>query len=245
MSLFDTLKTTVAQVAPTLAGFKREDITGFANWFNDPEIEAKAKEIDDQRVAALREIAPDALPPEYDWPVRDRPPRVTSGFGPRILHIQGKKIHNYHIGVDFGAGEGAPILAPEDMIIKKILTPDPKYPVRFTWDHKARTWKNTAPKGRAWTPYVKAVGKHSGVFYAFKHVRARKGLKAGQEIALGEEFCVAGNLGYSMGSHLHFEIWPYRDKKVQTKNHGLTHWPNPVDPVKWLNARVKDNNRLG
>lgn len=144
--------------------------------------------------------------PEFYHPVRVVSERVTSPYGYRNLNIDGKKIRQFHIGVDFG-GNG-PVFAVEDSIVIKALVVDKKHPVRF--EKRNGTWVDLIkageiPSGRAWTPYVILKGKHTGNEYKYKHVDPS--CDVGDEVQAGSEIGRSGNFGYSMGAHLHFEVW--------------------------------------
>jgi murein DD-endopeptidase MepM/ murein hydrolase activator NlpD len=132
--------------------------------------------------------------------------RITSPYGFRTLNIDGKKTKQFHLGVDFGGN--VPIYAVEDSIITRVLSPDYQFPVRFKYTNK--TWVDLIkaekiPPGRAWTPYVILKGIHTGVEYKYKHVFSH--LKIGEKILAGAVIGNSGNFGYSMGGHLHFEVW--------------------------------------
>jgi hypothetical protein len=148
--------------------------------------------------------------------------RITSPFGWRTLPAVGK---NLHIGIDIG---GARLIdAPEDMVIKKIIAPDAKYPCRFLI--KNGTFidgikSGDIPEGRAWTPYIIAVGVYSKIKYVFKHVAPIGPLKEGDKVLYDTDFCKSGNLGFSQGPHLHFETWPFNESKND--------WPEAADPIK-------------
>jgi murein DD-endopeptidase MepM/ murein hydrolase activator NlpD len=91
----------------------------------------------------------------------------------------------------------------------------------FGWDKTKGEWVTIAPKGRAWTPFIYAHGVFSGVQYVFKHVRAS--VKAGDNVKAGSVIARSGQLGFSQGPHLHFEVWPTPKSSV--------------DPVKWFAAK--------
>ncbi|EQA69628.1 M23 family metallopeptidase [Leptospira noguchii] len=171
---------------------------------------------------------PPVFGPVFVCPVDE--PHITSPFGWRILSINGKPSRQFHLGIDLG-GERK-IKIPEDCIIKTVLKKDEKYPVRFRYDYESGTWmdlisKNKIPKGRAWTPYIIAVGIHTRNQYKFKHVDSI--VSEGQNVKAGMIIGRSGNLGYSMGPHLHFEVWPW-NKKEQS-------WPKPMDPAKFLKSK--------
>lgn len=155
-------------------------------------------------------------------------PHITSPFGWRTLNLDGKPSKQFHLGIDLGGYND--VIAPEDCVIKSVLGKDKEYPVRFVWENN--TWKDRIksgeiPAGRAWTPYIIAVGVHTKNQYKFKHTDAGK--TKGQKIQAGEVIGKTGNFGYSLGAHLHFEVWPF-DEKSQS-------WKEPIDPEKFLTEK--------
>jgi murein DD-endopeptidase MepM/ murein hydrolase activator NlpD len=202
------------------------------NWNSE---EAEKKAAGSAAANAKAEAAKTTADPEavsVRWPVKK--PVITSKYGPRTLVADGKKIPGYHYGIDL-VGDYGVIYAPETMIIKKYLAPDKKYPCKFRKNVKNGQYEKVAPpKGKtwadtswAWTPYIVAVGEKTGNMYIFRHVDMRDNVKIGDTVKVGTEFAVYGNLGYSMGAHLHFEIMPLQDGK----------WPKTVDPLKVLEAK--------
>lgn len=217
--LFAILKKITELVWPFIADWLKLDPTT-QNWHNEAGAESLAtkKPIAD----IMEEVANIPLiMPKFSAPVKRRRVVITSKFGWRVLKWDGKKRKNYHTGVDLG-GSGN-VYAIEDSIVQRVLLPDKKYPCRFKWTRKG--WKTVAPKGRAWTPYVILIGKVSKTKFKYKHVKSK--FKVGQSMKAGQVIGKAGNLGFSMGGHLHLEIWPLKGKKHKS----------PVDPIKWLKRR--------
>ncbi|EMO13535.1 peptidase, M23 family [Leptospira santarosai str. CBC523] len=161
--------------------------------------------------------------PIFRLPVSD--PHITSPYGWRYLNIDGKKSRQFHLGIDLGGYND--VLAPEDLVIKTVLGRDRKFPVKFRWEKN--TWVNLVksgevPEDRAWTPFVLAIGVHSKNLYKFKHTDPR--VKKGDKVSAGDLIGKSGNYGYSLGAHLHFEVWPW-DEKAQD-------WKKETDPEKFL-----------
>ncbi|MDI7213812.1 M23 family metallopeptidase [Leptospira santarosai] len=161
--------------------------------------------------------------PIFCLPVSD--PHITSPYGYRYLNIDGKKSKQFHLGIDLGGNKD--VFAPEDLVIKTILGRDRKYPVKFRWEKN--TWVNLVksgevPEDRAWTPYILAVGVHTKNLYKFKHTDPK--VKKGDEVNAGDLIGKSGNYGYSLGAHLHFEVWPW-DEKAQD-------WKKETDPKEFL-----------
>lgn len=198
------------------------------NYWNDPETEEKADSIERSPVKdsindALNTVYADekknpSTPSILSSPLKGLERRVTSPYGNR--HLPGQK-PKFHIGTDYGVSEGGKCVAVEDVIILKVLDYDSKYPVRFK--KVGGVWKNIAPEGRAWTPYVNVKSlRNPDLEFRYKHVRP--GVKAGDIVKKGEVIGSCGNYGYSMGSHLHFEVW--------VKG-------NHTDPQKWFANMAK------
>jgi murein DD-endopeptidase MepM/ murein hydrolase activator NlpD len=182
------------------------------NYWNDPAIDAeKADSIERSPVKdsindALNSVYAEekknpSTPQLLSSPLKGLGRHVTSPYGERKLPGQPAK---FHIGCDYGVEEGGKCIAIEDVIVLKVLDIDKKYPVRFK---KVKgVWKNIAPEGSAWTPYVNTKSlRDPKLEYHYKHVRP--GVKAGDVIKKGDVIGSCGNYGYSMGSHLHFEVW--------------------------------------
>jgi len=225
-----------------------------ANWFNEPAVEnKKIKSASDNAIFAKLAMESGTLSvtkkqliarDDYviRWPTIHVPPRITSKYGIRYLNVNGSRQKNFHIGVDFGTSEE--VLAVEDMIIDKVLDVDAQYPSRFTWSTKKNTWVQTAPKNRAWTPFIKAVGVFSKNLYNYKHVKPAPGVEPGKKYKAGDIIGTAGNYGYSLGSHLHFEIYPYSETQKQNSAKEFTNWPDTIDPLVWLNKKVKLEDKI-
>ncbi|TGM88526.1 M23 family metallopeptidase [Leptospira licerasiae] len=196
-------------------------------YWNDSDLAyASTKKISKEEVLdSLSRIATEREPVLFA-PVKN--PHITSRFGWRVLNLDGKASKQFHLGIDLGGYND--VIAVEDCVIKSVLGKDKEYPVRFVWENG--TWKDRIksgeiPEGRAWTPYIIAVGVHTKNQYKFKHTDARKA--KGQKVKAGEVIGKTGNFGYSLGSHLHFEVWPF-DEKGQK-------WKEPIDPEIFLKEK--------
>lgn len=218
--------------------FRAVDLSGkLENWYNDPDIEQRATSHNLEGMTPVPKNNP-----KFTWPTMQYM-KVTSPFGWRYLTIDRQKKRRFHIGTDF-AHSREPCCAVEDMEIRKILKVDTQYPVKFKWTPNG--WKRLKiPKNRGWTPYVKAVGLHTKTWYSYKHIKPLPKMKLCDIIKCGEPVGHDGNFGYSMGPHLHFECWPYSEFMVDTQAYGATHWPEPVDPVKYLTEKLNANQRSG
>jgi murein DD-endopeptidase MepM/ murein hydrolase activator NlpD len=107
--------------------------------------------------------------------------RITSAFGPRLHPILG--FTRMHQGVDFGAAEGAPILAAGDGVVEE-----------------AR-WSGAY--GR-WLKIRHAQGLETG----YAHLSAwGAGIAPGVSVRQGDVVGFVGATGLATGSHLHFEVF--------------------------------------
>jgi murein DD-endopeptidase MepM/ murein hydrolase activator NlpD len=107
--------------------------------------------------------------------------RLTSGFGKRRHPILGYA--RAHQGVDFGAGQGTPILAAGDGVVVK-----------------ASRWGGYGN----WLQIRHAGGWDTG----YAHVsRYAKGVRPGVKVRQGQVVAYVGSTGMSTGPHLHYEVW--------------------------------------
>ena len=106
--------------------------------------------------------------------------RLTSGFGPRSHPIMGYT--SQHMGVDFGASTGTPIMAAGDGVVE-----------RADWFG-------------GYGNYVRI--KHtSDTATAYGHmIRFAAGVKPGVRVKQGQTIGYVGSTGMSTGPHLHFEV---------------------------------------
>ncbi|MDD2837347.1 peptidoglycan DD-metalloendopeptidase family protein [Sulfuricurvum sp.] len=116
----------------------------------------------------------------FKIPIRN--PRITSRFTKRRWH---PVLHRYraHVGVDFGARPGTPILATGDG--------------RVTFAGYSRGYGNTLKI------------KHSNGFISlYAHQKSfRSGIRSGTKVKQGEVIGYVGSTGLSSGPHLHFGMY--------------------------------------
>lgn len=107
--------------------------------------------------------------------------RITSTFGRRRHPVLGYT--RAHQGVDFGAGQGTPILAAGDGVVLE-----------------ARRWSGYGNWLRI---------RHSGQWdTGYAHIsRYAKGVKPGARVRQGQVVAYVGSTGMSTGPHLHYEVW--------------------------------------
>ncbi len=106
--------------------------------------------------------------------------RLTSGFGPRSHPILGYT--SQHMGVDFGASMGTPIMAAGDGVVD-----------RADWFGGYGNYVRLRH-----TPEISTAYGHM--------VRHAPGLKPGARVKQGQVIGYVGTTGMSTGPHLHFEV---------------------------------------
>ncbi|MFF4492593.1 peptidoglycan DD-metalloendopeptidase family protein [Streptomyces sp. NPDC001546] len=114
-------------------------------------------------------------------PLRGNPP-VTSPFGMRVHPTTG--VYKLHTGMDFGVGEGTPVLAAKEGV------------VTFAG------W-NTAYGNRVIISHGTINGAQISTTY--NHMSALN-VGVGQQVGVGAVVGLVGTTGYSTGAHLHFEV---------------------------------------
>lgn len=109
--------------------------------------------------------------------------RVTSGFGFRFHPILKKR--KRHLGVDYGAPTGTPVMAVGNGVVE--------YASRRGGSGKT----------------VKI--RHNSVYHtAYKHLsRYAKGIKSGTRVEMGQTIGYVGSTGLATGPHLHFEFYKH------------------------------------
>lgn len=113
-------------------------------------------------------------------PVPGQP--LTSPFGMRTHPIHGTQ--KLHAGLDIGAPEGTPILAPLDGVIAEV--------------------GNDASGYGQWLAVKHSDGSIGETFYA--HLSRYADLPVGTQVKAGQVIGYVGNTGGSTGAHLHFEV---------------------------------------
>lgn len=110
--------------------------------------------------------------------------RISSPFGPRKLDNGDMRIHK---GIDYVGIDNKNIIAPTtgSVITSQIIINK----INPTWE---------------WGNYIK-MDDLNGFYLFFCHLSKRY-VKAGQTVEKGQLIGVEGETGYSLGSHLHFEV---------------------------------------
>lgn len=136
-------------------------------------------------------------------------PRVTSGFSYRRLHpVLG--IRRPHLGVDFGAPTGAPVIAVADATVVSAA---------FT-----RGGGNTVTL------------RHSGGYESqYLHLSAfAKGLRVGMRVSQGEVIGKVGRTGLATGPHLHYVLKKNGDHINPLAEHKKHPPGEPIPPTQLL-----------
>jgi murein DD-endopeptidase MepM/ murein hydrolase activator NlpD len=105
--------------------------------------------------------------------------RMTSGFGMRRHPLLGYS--RFHKGLDFGAPQGAPIVAATDGVVS------------FAGPHGGHG------------NYV-MINHGGGMATAYAHM-SRIAARPGQRVAQGQVIGYVGSTGLSTGPHLHYEVY--------------------------------------
>ncbi|MBR2742974.1 MAG: M23 family metallopeptidase [Clostridia bacterium] len=103
---------------------------------------------------------------------------VTSGFGPRVNPVTKKE--SFHYGIDIGAPEGYPVVAPADGVAAKVAKGE-AYGNNLTLHHDYGI----------------------GTFYG--HLSEIL-VSEGESVSAGQVVARVGSTGWSTGPHLHFEL---------------------------------------
>lgn len=145
---------------------------------SDPKKFMPAENKDYGLAAASRQAVDDKSKAQYSPPTQGP---ITSEFGMRTMN--GKK--EFHPGIDFGAPEGTPVVAPIDSTVKAI---------------------GNDKKG--FGNYV-ILRDAQGVESIYGHLKDKSiAVKEGQTLRQGEQIAQVGDTGRSTGPHLHFGIYP-------------------------------------
>jgi len=120
-----------------------------------------------------------------EWPMQAGDyDRISSGYGLRDNPTNPGEI-KFHNGIDLAAGEGVPILAAADGIVKVANSTD--------------SW------GYGWGYYVKI--EHSDGFTTLYAHCSKIGVREEEEVYQGQVIGWVGDTGNSRGNHLHFAVY--------------------------------------
>lgn len=162
------------------------------------------------------------LSPPFRWPSALPNPEVLRKFGWQRSGDSWK----VSAGVLIPCADNDDILAVEDCAVQSMLPPDARYPVLYV--KVGQVWqRHDIPEGRAWTPFVVAIGTHT--FTCYRYIGVDPQFKAGAYRRAGERIAKGGRYGETKENGFVFEVWPYDEKKG---------WAYPVDPLEFLRQRI-------
>lgn len=118
------------------------------------------------------------------WPLAQGAP-ISSGFGPRISPCSG--CSSFHEGLDLNPGQGTPIYAIADGVVKQVGNPSGPFGVYAIIDHLID-------------------GQHISSLYGHM-LRGSLALTEGETVTKGELVGNVGSTGASSGPHLHLGIY--------------------------------------
>jgi hypothetical protein len=151
--------------------------------------------------------------------------RITSDFGMRLHPILG--LVRMHEGVDFGAAEGAPVLAAADGVVTD-AGPDGGYGNMLHIRH-AGGWATGYAHLSAFAP----------------------GIAPGARVTAGEVIAFVGHTGLATGPHLHFEVSRYGDKVdpmstlvSQVGTPGLFRWTSLIGQSRAIDLAYRNRQLL-
>jgi len=180
-----------------------------ANWQNPTSVNDRVSEN-----PTPRQVIPTQSKIDWSCPVSN--PVITLPYGKQ--KIDGNP--NYqHSGIDYSGRLNKNCLMVVKGEVRKILLPDRAFPCWFKYNSTIGKYEPAnVPQGRAWTPYIWVYPMHTDeIMFVYKHVDAGK-LEVGTILNAGDVLAEIGNLGYSQGPHLHFEVWVKKFGKWATIN---------------------------
>ncbi|MBQ4598383.1 MAG: peptidoglycan DD-metalloendopeptidase family protein [Clostridia bacterium] len=151
----------------------------------DYDAKRKAEEEENQRLEKLLKELADANKTEYVggkfiWPVDISIKRISSDYGWRTYYYKGRKVTDFHMGIDIPAAIGTDIYAVQDGEV--IL----------------------ATKHSSYGNYC-IVDHGGGITTLYAHC-SKLLVKVGDKVQQGDHIAEMGSTGQSTGSHLHIEV---------------------------------------
>lgn len=151
----------------------------------DYDAKRKAEEEENQRLEKLLKELADANKTEYVggkfiWPVDISIKRISSDYGWRTYYYKGRKVTDFHMGIDIPAAIGTDIYAVQDGEV--IL----------------------ATKHSSYGNYC-IVDHGGGITTLYAHC-SKLLVKVGDTVQQGDHIAEMGSTGQSTGSHLHIEV---------------------------------------
>lgn len=151
----------------------------------DYDAKRKAEEEENQRLEKLLKELADANKTEYVggkfiWPVDISIKRISSDYGWRTYYYKGRKVTDFHMGIDIPAAIGTDIYAVQDGEVI-LATSHSSYGNYCIVDHGG------------------------GITTLYAHC-SKLLVKVGDKVQQGDHIAEMGSTGQSTGSHLHIEV---------------------------------------
>ena len=151
----------------------------------DYDAKKKAEEEENQRLEKLLKELAEANKTEYVggkfiWPVDISIKRISSDYGWRTYYYKGKKVTDFHMGIDIPAAIGTDIYAVQDGEVI-LATSHSSYGNYCIVDHGG------------------------GITTLYAHC-SKLLVKVGDKVQQGDHIAEMGSTGQSTGSHLHIEV---------------------------------------
>lgn len=205
IALFGAVSSAVGEIKiPTVASYCQFETS---NWTKPANIDFEGQ----VKKCGGSSIGGDKFTVDGEWtlPVADGT-KVSSGFGNRCIPFTSDCAD--HLGVDFDAGEGAPIYAAAAGKVIKVAT--------GTVGGCSQAYLNTA------SGVVLDNGNDTTTMYW--HMQAGSvAVKVGETVKAGQFLGRVGATGYACGPHLHFQMQQNGPCEYGGKTSGC------VDPAKW------------
>lgn len=116
------------------------------------------------------------------YPIETKKLVMTSGYGKRTYTIDGRKVTDFHHGIDLVGGE--PVIATADGIVVKVVN-----------------------KGKKGGTMCQIRIQHADFQSAYYHVKSGSiKYKVGDYVSKGSQIATIGNTGKVTGTHLHYQI---------------------------------------
>lgn len=152
----------------------------------------EAEDKENQRLEALlrqlaKESQSDYVGGKFIWPVDLSIKRISSGFGYRTYYLYGKKITDFHRGIDIPSATGTDIYAAQS---GKVIVATSHY---------------------SYGNYI-VIDHGGGISTLYAHC-SKLLVKVGDKVVQGDHIAEMGSTGDSTGPHVHFEVRV--DGKVQ------------------------------
>lgn len=188
----ETYKESLIEIENNLSGQRKEqrallnEVKGEEQKIQDEyDALSRAEEEESARLEKLlRQLAAESkgeyVGGKMAWPVDRSIKRISSFYGNRTYYYRGRKISDFHRGIDIPSGTGTDILAAQS---GKVIV---------------ATWHSS------YGNYC-IVDHGGGISTLYAHC-SKLLVKVGDQVVIGEHIAEMGSTGQSTGSHLHFEV---------------------------------------